>query len=111
MMCGMGWAKTCGVLAALMLAAGTGMQAVLGVQALGERREELRAAVAIRELHEEFSWWRQPVRRWKQEQTIRELKRESQAEAVAYRRSAMTLSAWSALCTGAMFAVIAAVSA
>ena len=93
-------------MSAVLVAAGTGFQAVTAFRDLRAKRETLLAGLAVRELHEEFSWWRSPIKRVRQEWLIRTLKRESPDEAVAYQHLRQVLWGWSLMLTGSLTAVV-----
>lgn len=103
------WLSAFPMLGALIAALGTGIQALLAVRELGEQRDLSRPAIAVRELRDEFSWWRHPVKRRRQLKLIRELLRESPKEALAYRRMELHLKAWSLMFVGALCAVVAVI--
>lgn len=94
------------LVSAVFVSAGTGLQAVTALRDLRAKRETLLAGLAVQDLHEEFAWWRNPIKRVRQEWLIRTLKRESPDEAAAYLHLRQVLWGWSLMLTGSVAALV-----
>lgn len=94
-------------IAALVLTIGTGLQAYSSTQEYAEDRKDLmKGAVAVRDLHEEFRSWRRPLRWWRNRKVVAALLEESRDEAEAYRKVRRVLWGWSLMFTGSLMAFI-----
>jgi hypothetical protein len=109
LMCGV--MTTCGIVAAVFAFLGAGGQAYASLRQIKEFDPYAPGVfVAVDDLNNEFSAWRQPVRRSLQRSEVRQLLKDSPEEARLYPKVMWQLGSWSLLTVASLLRIVAAVS-